>query len=66
MARSAATATENKPVYRVLYMYGPVNDAHKTTITHKNKDPISIFLPALNRLIVLILGSLGVNGEERP
>jgi hypothetical protein len=36
------------------------------TGTHKNEDPISIFLPALDFLVVGYLCSLGVYGEERP
>ena len=36
------------------------------TRTHKNEDPISIFLPSVNHLVVLLLCSLGVYGEERP
>jgi len=32
--------------------------------THENEDPVSIFLPALNPLVVLFLGGFGVHGEE--
>jgi hypothetical protein len=35
------------------------------TRTHKNEDPISILLPALDHLIVLVLCGFGVYGEER-
>ena len=33
--------------------------------THKNEDPISIFLPALDHLVVLFLCSFGIYGEKR-
>ena len=36
------------------------------TRTHKNEDPISIFLPSVDHLVILFLCSLGVYGEERP
>jgi hypothetical protein len=35
------------------------------TRTHENEDPIGIFLPALNHLVVFVIRSLGVYGEER-
>ena len=35
------------------------------TMTHKNEDPISIFLPALDHLVILFLCFFGVYGEER-
>jgi hypothetical protein len=34
--------------------------------THKNEDAISVLLPAFDHLVVFILCSLGVYGEERP
>jgi hypothetical protein len=34
------------------------------TRTHKNENAISIFLPALDHLVVLFLCSFGVYGEE--
>jgi hypothetical protein len=34
------------------------------TRTHEKEDPIGIFLPALDHLVVLIICSLGVYGEE--
>jgi hypothetical protein len=34
--------------------------------THKNEDPISVFLPALDLLVVVYLCSRGVKGKERP
>jgi hypothetical protein len=34
-------------------------------MTHKNEDSISIFLPALDHLLVLFLCSFGIYGEER-
>jgi hypothetical protein len=33
------------------------------TRTHENEDPISIFLPALDHLVVLFLRSLGIYGK---
>jgi hypothetical protein len=33
--------------------------------THKNENSVSIFLPALNHLVVFIICSLGVHREER-
>jgi hypothetical protein len=35
------------------------------TRTHEKEDSIGIFLPALNHLVVFIICSLGVYGEER-
>lgn len=35
------------------------------TRTHKNENSVSIFLPALNHLVVFIICSLGVHREER-
>jgi hypothetical protein len=35
------------------------------TRTYKNEDAISIFLPALDHLVVLFLCGFGVYGEER-
>ena len=32
--------------------------------THKDENAISILLPTLNQLVVLVLGGLGVYGEE--
>jgi hypothetical protein len=34
--------------------------------THKDEDSISILLPAFDHLVVFILCSLGVYGEEWP
>jgi hypothetical protein len=34
--------------------------------THKNKNAISIFLPALDHFVIFIVCGLGVYGEERP
>jgi hypothetical protein len=34
--------------------------------THKNEDSISVFLPALDFLVIVYLCSRGVKGEERP
>ena len=34
--------------------------------THKNENSISVFLPALDLLVVFYLCSRGVKGEERP
>jgi hypothetical protein len=63
-ARSAATAAENKPVYSVpVYAQKIVNGNART---HKDEDAISIFLPALDHLVVLFLCGFGVYGEERP
>ena len=62
--RSAATAAENKPAYS-----GPVyaqDNVNGDSVTHENKDPISIFLPAFDHLVVFIVRSLGIYGEERP
>ena len=36
------------------------------TRTHEDEDPISIFLPALDHLVVLFLCDFGIYGEERP
>jgi hypothetical protein len=36
------------------------------TRTHENKDAIGIFLPVLDHLVVFVICSLGVYGEERP
>jgi hypothetical protein len=63
-ARSAATAAENRPVYGVL-VYAQDNMSADTR-THENEDRISIFLPALDHLVVLFLCGFGVYGEERP
>ena len=35
------------------------------TRTHEKEDPIGILLPALDHLVVFIICSLGVYGEER-
>ena len=34
--------------------------------THENEDSVGILLPALNHLVVFLLCSLGIDGEERP
>ena len=61
--RSAETATENKPVYSVsVYAQGFMDG---DTRTDENEDPISIFLPTLDHLVVFIC-SLGVYEKERP
>jgi hypothetical protein len=36
------------------------------TRTHENEDPVGILLPALDHLVVFVLGSLGVYGEKWP
>jgi hypothetical protein len=64
MARSAATVAENKPVYGVpVYAQSSININMRT---HKKKDPISIFLPALDHLVVLVLCNFGVYREKGP
>jgi hypothetical protein len=37
-----------------------------STRTHENEDPIGIFLPALNHLVVFVICGFTVYGEERP
>jgi hypothetical protein len=37
-----------------------------STRTHEKEDPISVFLPAFDHLVVFFLCSLGIYGEEWP
>ena len=60
--RSAATAAENRPVYRIL-VYAQ-DDTNPETRTHEDKDPVSIPLPAFNHLVVFFLCGLGIHGKE--
>ena len=60
--RSAATAAENRPVYKIL-VYAQ-DDTNPETRTHEDKDPVSIPLPAFDHFVVFFLCSLGIHGKE--
>ena len=47
-------------VFRIMYEAARIGN----TRTHENEDAISVFLPALDYLLVLFLCSLGIYREE--
>jgi hypothetical protein len=62
---NVATAAENRPVYRYTVEVGtPEGIRDKRTITHEDKDPVSICFPALSHFLILILRPVKIHGEE--
>ena len=66
LSRRAALQRQRRIDQSIVFELNLKKDINADTMTHKNEDPISIFLPPLSHLVIFFLCGLGVHGEERP